>query len=60
MLSAVEEIFTNGTLLLLGRDNAKRVFAARDATLLQQELNEIAAAEGTVAVDCQGNVMPEQ
>ena len=55
MLSAVEEIFTNGTLLLLGRDNAKRVFAARDATLLQQELNEIAAAEGTVTVDCQGN-----
>ena len=36
MLSAVEEIFTNGTLLLLGRDNAKRVFAARDATLLQR------------------------
>ena len=55
MPNAVEEIFTNGTLLLLGRDNAKRVFAARDATLLQQELNEIAAAEGTVAVDCQGN-----
>jgi len=55
MSSSVEEIFTNGILFLLGRDNAKRVFAARDATLLQQELTEIAAAEDAIVVDCQGN-----